>query len=92
MNNKNQEVSYTLALHNASKISKLSSCGYEFVHETSRIKVGLGAVCIIISILPNGLFPIFFPIGISLLLSGGIDLNKITEQYKRKWRLFKCKF
>ena len=50
------------------------------IYKKNYIKIGLGFVCLAIAVFPNGLGFIFYPLGFSLLINGGINL---MGEYKR---------
>ena len=91
-NNKKGYVHYNYVIRSKESINTLKANGYEYVYTTSITKVVLGSVCIVVAIVPNGLAPLMYPLGLSLLLSGGIDLAYIKANLLKKWRILKCRF
>lgn len=73
----NQQIQHT---------NNLRLAGMEFIHTKSKIKIGLGCVCLTIAIIPNGLGFIFYPLGFSLLASGGIDTYALLRKRRDKLR------
>ena len=69
------------------KIKNLKSMGIIFIHKKSKIKIILGSVCLVIAIVPNGLGILFYPLGFSLLVSGGVDIYTLIQSNKQKFKV-----
>lgn len=90
-----QERKYiTLAEYNEQeqRVANLKELGVEFIYKKSKIKIALGCICLGIAVFPNGLGVIFYPLGFSLLISGGVDIYSIIKTSKHKigfwlWKL-----
>ena len=68
------------------RIESLKNKGVEFIHTKSKIKIWLGGMCLVVAIIPNGLGLIFYPLGFSLLTSGGVDIYALFNNKKDKIR------
>ena len=66
------------------RIKDLKKQGVEFIYKKSKTKIILGCVCVAIAIIPNGLGLIFYPLGFSLLASGGIDFYTLVQSKKQR--------
>lgn len=79
-------ITYEQYLKQENKIRELRKKGIELTYNKSKIKIVLGGVCIVIAIIPNGLGFIFYPVGVALLTSGGIDVYALIKTHKQKLR------
>jgi len=83
-----QYITYEQYTKQEQKIRQLRSLGVEFIYKKSKVKLVLGATCLFIAIVPNGLGIIFYPLGFALLSSAGIDIYALIQSNKRKLRVF----
>ena len=83
-----QYITLAQYLKQEKKISDLKEAGVRFIHKKSKIKIALGCVCLSIAIIPNGLGLICYPLGLSLLTSGGIDLYTLIKHHKQRVRFW----
>jgi len=83
-----QYITYEQYTKQEQKIRQLRSLGVEFIYKKSKVKLVLGATCLFIAIVPNGLGIIFYPLGFALLSSAGIDIYALIQSNKRKIRVF----
>ena len=51
------------------------------------VVAGLGFICLVVAIFPNGLGIIFYPLGFGLLRLVGVDTVRIKKKFKNKLRL-----
>ena len=90
---KKRYVSYEQYLKQEEKLKDLVAMGVMFIHKKSKTKIIIGGVCLVIAIIPNGLGIIFYPLGLGLLVSGGIDIHALirTGKQKLKFNLWKIR-
>lgn len=79
-------ITYKQYIIQEKRIIRLREQGVELTYKKSKIKIVLGGVCITIAIIPNGLGVVFYPVGIALLMSGGIDVYALVKVHKQKLR------
>ena len=85
---RNKYITYEQYTKQEQKIKQLRANGVEFIYKKSKVKLVLGATCLFIAIVPNGLGIIFYPLGFALLSSAGIDIYALIQSNKRKIRVF----
>lgn len=79
-------ITYKQYIIQEKRIIRLREQGVELTYSKSKIKIVLGGACIAIAIMPNGLGVVFYPVGIALLMSGGIDVYALIKVHKQKLR------
>ncbi len=65
-----------------SQFLRMRNEGIELYYKKSMVKIALGSGCLLIAVIPNGLGVIFYPLGFSLLISGGVDIHGMLRRYK----------
>ena len=56
----------------------------QLIYKKNILKISLGVGCLIVAVIPNGLGFIFYPLGIMLVVNGGIDLIDYYKKIKNK--------
>lgn len=84
-------ITYNQYLMHTERLRQLELQGVELVYTKSTIKIILGSVCLGIAIIPNGTGLIMYPLGFSLLASGGIDIISKVKSIRHKITLIKIK-
>lgn len=88
MTNK-QYITYKQYLRHTRRLKELETQGIELVYTKSTLKLILGGVCLVVAIIPNGLGLIMYPLGFSLLASGGIDIVSKIQKVRHRVTLIK---
>jgi len=88
---KRNDIQYKELLRRFNELERMNKIGVQLYTKKSKIKIAFGIICILIAVFPNGLGLIFYPLGLSLLISGGVDLmsfkKKMLQKIKfRFWR------
>ena len=83
---KKEYVTMTTFLSREKRIGTLITNNIEIIYTTSRAKIVLGCMSLVIAVIPNGLGVIFYPLGITLLASGGVDLYSLYKKLADRYR------
>ena len=84
-----QYITYKQYLRHSDELKRLENQGIEIIHTKSMLKMVLGGVCLVIAIIPNWLGIVMYPLGFSLLASGGVDIVSKIEKVRKRVTLIK---
>lgn len=87
------DVKYEDLLKMEYELNRIKDLGIETYRVKNMLKIVVGVGCVIIAVIPNGLGIIFYPLGLSLLISGGIDLVAFSKTVRQrlKFKLWSMK-
>ncbi len=80
MINKKQYVSYETYLRADQNISNFKRNGATMLFKRNKVKIAVGLSFLVIGILPNGLAPVFMPLGFMCLGIKKVDLYLYKEK------------
>ena len=86
---KNKTITYEQYNNQINKYNQLRTQGLKPIYKKNWFKIGVGCVCLIIAIMPNGLMPLFLPLSFWFLGIGFKQLDEIKRKIKNKIRGFK---